>query len=244
MDNLPPNQPQIPQQSNQPTVQIVQAPFPQTTKGRIIVTLGILALIVLILASLNYFNIFPKKQTQPPIAKQTKVPESTLDAIAKKTILNALRLTLNPALEADLDNLKFTQDKITKVSFTTTLETKKGPAELTSNVSPNGQYISSLYFSLLGMEGATPSASFTQANIASIITLQPKGTWGCQFLYDYQYCENFWEEQGVKKGVGVYGPITIKDKKRLTSFFCQFDQKSTNYAWKSCTIEFSKTGVK
>lgn len=85
-DNLPPTQPQIPPQPDQPEVQIIQKSFFQTKKGLTALAIGLAVIIFLILLiTLNYFDVLSPAQ----LAAFPKRPPSNATS-------TAVRITLIP----------------------------------------------------------------------------------------------------------------------------------------------------
>lgn len=150
-----------------------------------------------------------------------------------------------PALIPDPTKLSLVQDKITPESFMVSWETKEATIGGRLALGNEGQNISSFYLSVLAQPGITLSADLAKATAAQFFLVEAKGTWKCGILENQKYCENFWEEGNIKRGMGVYGSIPLADNRKFVSvFFCQHHQDTQLYPWQICDPKLTKAGVK
>lgn len=236
MDNLP-NAPQIPI----PQVPLSPKPFFKTPIGLILIAVGVIALISAAIFTLKNLNInlptLPGKQVQT--TNQAQQPQ-ILDpkVLFNKKISLVLKSSLLPK---SLEDINLQQDQIIKSSYILSWDTPLGTVSGLMTASTPTQ-ISYLYLSFLDEKEATASAGVAQKVTSELFLSTPKGQWGCKPIQNITYCENFWEDEGVKRGISVQSPISLEIKGVVVSF-CEYHQNTDLYSWKSCTSEFANTGI-
>lgn len=238
MDGLP-NAPQIPM----PQVPLSPKPFLKTPLGLILIAVGVIALIVAALFGLKSLNLnlpsFPGKpeqtinQVQPPQILDPKV-------LFNKTIASILT---KPMLPTKLENIRKEQDQTTRDSFFMSWKTKSSISTISGTMTASTpSQISSLSLSFLYINEASASTEVAQRIIPEFFSVTPRGTWGCKPIQNITYCENFWEENKIKRGISVQSPIST-EQTGISVGFCEFHQNTDVYSWKSCTSEFAETGI-
>lgn len=239
MDNLP-NQP-IP---NQPPVETPQKSFFQTPSGKITALVGTAAILLITLVILNYFNILSLFQ------QSTKQPSSNIpkDKIFDpKVLLNKIlpQILTKQILPKSVALIGIQQDQTVKENFIASWNSSNvGTVSAIMTVSSDKQDVSSLYITFLYQKIASVSAQLAAKITPEFFSISPKGEWGCQPISEMTYCENFWEENGARKGISIQYPVLVDNKTSSVVSFCEHGKDSTLYEWRSCTSEFAKTGVK
>jgi len=69
-----------------------------------------------------------------------------------------------------------------------------------------------------------------------VFTTTPKGTWKCSTIENSQstLCENVWEEDNIKKGIGIVSPIPYSEKKQTSLFYCEYYKNGNSFTKTSC----------
>lgn len=251
------------------------APQPQKdNRGLAFLEVGVFEIffVVIILAIffgvMNYFNILPISQIWPKqlgflphreslkqnntAIKQSNnitIAPSLVDT-AKQTLLSFLPTILSQPIIPSPD-VKLTQDKGIKETFSTSWDTKEGTVSAIIVLAPNGQGTVQSYISLSKFSNLPPSIALAKSTTSQLFSTQPKGKWACKPVFTTMtYCENFWEEaDGTRRGLGMeglftQGPNLIRGQPEVMIIFCQHSKNSKLYSWKSCQFEFAQTGVK
>lgn len=226
--------------------------------------------IILLFGTLNYFNIlrlselFPNhlgflphkpyeqsKQytnviTIPTIAPAT---DSSIQQ-AKQTLVAFLPAVLDSSLLPNSSQITLEQDKNLKTTFIGSWNIKESTVAAILIVTDR-KSISQFYLSVPIFNSMPPSINLASTITSELLSIKPKGTWGCKPLYnDSSYCENFWEEaDGIKRGVALQGlfakePNLIVGQPTAMLVFCEHNKESKLYSWKSCQFEFAQTGVR
>lgn len=238
----------IPSQQLEPQAEIVKKSFLKTTLGKISIILGVVIIVLAFLASLNYFRVIalPKKLSfLPKKAAYTNTKESSPQARNEPIILNPIpllsknipQILKTPLLPDSWTKISIKQDKTIKDNFILSWNGKEGTVSGVMTVPPDRTGISSLYLSFLDQKISTASAEIASKIASDFFLISPKGKWACKPIYNSIYCENFWEEDNVRRGVGIQSPDKVIS-------FCEHRPDSDLYSWKSCTTEFVNSGVK
>lgn len=212
--------------------------------------LSLLLFLVVISLILNLafdrFGRFWEKKPQSVTNKISRqvAPTETLTDKARNLLVKTIPTIVVPALVPASANLSLIQDRITPESFMVSWETKEATIGGRLAVGNDGKNISTFYLSVLKQPAITLSVDLAKATAAQFFLVEAKGTWKCGVLKNQNYCENFWEEEGVRRGIGMYGSIPLADKKFVSAFFCEQEKDAKNYSWQICNPELTKTGVK
>ncbi len=193
------------------------------------------------------FGKFWEKQPQPVTSKsfsQTASVETVIDK-ARSLLVKTIPTIVVPALIPASADLSLVQDKMTPESFMVSWETKEATIGGRLAVSNDGKNISTFYLSVLKQPDIILSADLAEATATQFFSVETKGTWKCGISENQKYCENFWEEGNIKRGIGVYGLIPLANNKKAVSvFFCEHQQDAKVYPWQVCDPRLTKTGVK
>jgi len=229
--NTPYNQDSEQQGNNTPAV---TADSSQKTKTPIYIGAFIPLVFLVLIFSLNYFNILPistlwpkqlgflphrpygqsqqfnnltmKQSNNPPI-----VPTAPLTDSTKQTFINTLPNIFAPALIPNSSQITITQNKGIVESFTGTWHINEATAAAIFLVTSDRKSISQLYLSFQKTQTAQPTIQSSQQTTSQFFSIQPKGEWGCKPIYanTMTFCENFWEEaDGTRRGLGMQGLFT------------------------------------
>lgn len=225
----------------------------------------VVILLILALGILNYFNVLPLSTTFPnqlgflprnqfmqtqdqntsTSVKPTLVPYMTADLSSREKEMEALLAETLPniiykQLAPDKSKITTTSNKTSKVLTSTWIVNGiSGTAAFSS--APDGKSISDIYVSFSDNKAIAPSKETAPRLTSAYFSFKPKGIWGCKSTSgtNMTYCENYWEEDLTKKGIGIQQLSSSEG----VVFFCQHSKESGLYAWKSCSSEFAETGV-
>jgi len=186
-------------------------------KGFLFKIIFIVTLIVILFGVLNYFNILNLPQLSPnkskaPIQKQFTPFVPTVDS-AKKELIEALPKILNPSLIPDSTDVIITQNNQNAQGFTGIWTVNESTASALFQVSPDSKGINQLHLSFKKNQTTPPSITTAPTLSSTYLSVVPKGKWECKPLNpsianSITYCENFWEENGIKSRVVVQGLFT------------------------------------
>lgn len=263
MDGQTPTPPNIAQTQQSPSGGFASSPIPpnetpKEKRGILFEILFVVIVLILVFGLLNYLNILklseifpnqlgflPRKDAPTGTSQQSKqynnVTVSPSDQ-AKQTLINFLPTILASSLLPASSEVTLIGEKENN-TFSSPLN--QGSGKVTITVSSDGKQISELLLFLPYQTTDPASVQLAEQITPQFFLIEPKGTWGCKQLPSKAtYCENFWEEEnGIRKGVGIQEPNPIKNQKQLFLFYCENSKESSSYSWKSCTNEFSQTGV-
>lgn len=206
----------------------------------------ILLVVILILGTLNYFGLFsPKKASKIIQPSPTISPVPDLQTKAKDLIVSLLPTILPSASIPSSSDITITyQENTSKENLFVSLQSKKVSGGGSITIDPDGRSITSLYLSFSQPYTASLTTKLAQTTTSSFFEVTPKGSWKCKPIENETYCENFWEETGTKKGVSMLGPVLLETGEKISVLaYCQHTKDSTFFSWKSCIVNFAKTGV-
>lgn len=245
--------------------------------GVALIEISLVGIVIsLLFGTLNYFNILPISQIFPNqlgflphkpyeqpqqynpeksrlnranrTGSTTSTPAAST-AQAKQTLLSYLPTILSQPIIPNSD-IKLTQDKGIKETFSTSWDTKEGTVSAIIVLNPNGQGITQSYISLSKLSNLLPTIDLAKNITSQLFSIQPNGKWACKPVFTTMtYCENFWEEaDGTRRGLGMEGlftqePNLINGQSEALIIFCEHSKDSKLYSWKSCQFEFAQTGV-
>lgn len=173
-------------------------------------------------------------------------PTPTLEKTARKLLYSFTSDNLNISITPSMSDAVLKQDNIEANTFTASWANQTGTSSATFAVSQD-KNISYLYINnTYSVDSKTTvSVKLAEEIVPMFFSAKLQGEWGCKPIYENIYCENFWEENGIKKkGVSVSGPFTLLNKQTaVTVSMCEFNKASPLYSRKSCTTEFAKGGV-
>lgn len=210
-------------------------------------------ILFLLFGTLNYFNIlllssaFPQlsflpRQSKPtpknftPTYAPTPTPVASLEKTAQQLFSTFVSQSLNSSIAIPKKLQPITLTPLEKGAFTYSWNAKESSISSRFKLSTNYKNLSSLTLNILIPQNTIPSSEFSRKITSQFFTISPKNTWECRTVNGIVNCENFWEENSMKRGIAVAGPITLPDNRKVTNlFFCEFHKDSPFYQWTSCS---------
>lgn len=246
-----------------------QIPSPPPKKQNMLGTeiLIIIFFFILAIGILNYFNLLrlselfpnylgflphkPYEQSQqsnnvttaptPPPTPLSLSQQEELNSQAKETLMSFFPTILSPSsLPKSASDISLKRNKGLAESHSAWWSMQGGTLSAILVLTPESNNIVQSYLSLTKPQSASVSAELARITTPQVFSIEPKGTWGCQPIFNTMtYCENFWEEEdGTRRGIGMRGLSS-----QAMIFFCQHNKESKLYSWKSCAFELKETGV-
>ena len=196
----------------------------------------------------NYLGFLPRKEVPTGTSQQSLPPALSPSNQAKQTLINFLPTILNPSfLPQSSSDITLTEDKKDKEKLNASWNNKGGGTLwAVFPKTANSQKITSIDAYFETIQTASPSVQLAKSEVNKIFSSNPKGAWGCSrdpLNQRKLYCENFWEDKDVKKGLGFLIINTSPLRGRLVFSFCEHTKESNLYSWKSCRADFAQTGV-
>jgi len=241
-----------------PNAPNVAQPEQTPKKGLLFEILFVIIFLILIFGALNYFNILrlseifpdllgflPRKEVPTGTSQQSLSPTLSPTNRAKQTLINFLPTILAPSfLPQSPSDITLAQDSQNINSFNASWNTQEERITSGLHMSQDFRKITSLDLYIQELQQPlSPSVESAKSSASQIFSITPKGQWGCKnVLSSRLYCENFWDEQNSRKGLGFL-IVTATGSSRLVFSFCEHSKNSNYYSWKSCRSEFLKTGV-
>lgn len=217
----------------------------------------------LLFGILNYFNILPisdtfpkylaflpkqstqQKNTSPsPQTFPSPLPTVSLEKNAREAITKFFSDNLTASVIPQSFAIKLSQPEAENNSFTATWQTDAGTASVLFNLSPsNPQEISYLYLEIpfLTKSKVSFSPAFAQSQAPKFFSTNPQGSWKCKLFESITFCENFWERNTTKTGMGINGSIVRSNNQIVnTASLCQFHKDSGLFSRKSCIADLEQ----
>jgi len=233
-------------------------------KGLLFEIVFVVVFLAILFGILNYFNILnlseifpnylgflPRKDAPNGTSQQSRPPTLSPTDQTKQTLMSFLPTVIAPSfLPQSPSDITLTEDKDDKERINASWRNKgEGGGTLWAVFpkTPSYQKITLVDVFFEQIQTASPSVQLAKSEVNKIFSSNPKGEWGCSrdpLNQRKLYCENFWEEQGSKKGLGFLILNTSPFRGRLVFSFCQHTKDSNYYSWKSCRSDFAKTGVR
>lgn len=246
MDNLPASQFQQP--SPEPQVLIVRRSFFQTLLGKAVIIFSAVALLLIIILVLNYFNMLPISQNVPQLKF---LPQKA--SLTRERVKNDTQNLINDVILTSLipSNLVFEKQNVKNPNNYTFYGTgwtgKQGETfVITIEYNQRKEVIDRQIRVHIPIVIENLDIPNTVILLGAYFSLKPPSPFICTELpmKDSKtiLCESFWQDQeGIKKGINVISPVKGFNETQL--FYCEHHKGNPAYDWKSCDILFKDRGV-